>query len=250
MWNDCQGAKRTAAEIVADMEKILKKMPDTPTIYDAPKLRNYVLSTEMEEGMLIHRELWAAITTHGSVQKAIANGALSDTVKASAEQLMGAFGTDDISHGVHDEFIVECKTGNGTPNNLQLDMYMNTAAWAKGLPLGRVFGTPDTIKPLTKKQRAESYISTRTTDELEDEVSRLRTFVVDVLLPAKFQEKPNTWLRAKLVAVKKSGIYNDQPVVAGAINTALKKALVVQYMDGVFAEIIAAVENGKELPRE
>jgi hypothetical protein len=183
----------------------------------------------------------------------VLDGISSELVRMAIRSVLGSI--PDLekferASAFHDEIIVEVKQDNERRNN-GFDAMRNWPHWSAGLPNSKPLLIEDfNAKPLTKKQRAESYIRKRTTDELETEVSQLRTFVVDVLLPAKFQEKPNTWLRAKLLAIKKSGEYAHLPIVAGAINTALKNALVVNYMDGVFKEIIAAVENGKELPRE
>lgn len=94
-----------------------------------------------------------------------------------------------------------------------------------------------------KISAGERYVMSRTTEQLEAEVQELRKFVVDVMLPAKFQAKPNHWLRAKLKEVLAARTYAHLPSVVGAMSKALKWPQPTVYLNSVFREILNAVEK-------
>lgn len=94
-----------------------------------------------------------------------------------------------------------------------------------------------------KMSAGERYVKSRTTEQLEAEVQELRKFVVDVMLPAKFQAQPNRWLRAKLKEVLAARTYAHLPSVVGAMTKALKWPQPTVYLNSVFREILNAVEK-------
>ena len=81
-----------------------------------------------------------------------------------------------------------------------------------------------------------------TEQELIDTVNQLKDMLVDVLLPARFQEQPNTFIRAKLKEHLASNKYPN-PIVKQAMRNALKWPQPDEWLKKAFSGILDAIEE-------
>lgn len=78
-------------------------------------------------------------------------------------------------------------------------------------------------------------------DQLVRDVDDLRVMVTDLLLPAKFQARPNTFCRNKINEYLASGRYAN-PVINQALKNALKWPQPYAWLERTFRQAMAAVQ--------
>lgn len=81
-----------------------------------------------------------------------------------------------------------------------------------------------------------------TEQELIDTVNQLREMLVDVLLPARFQDKPNIFIKAKLNEALATNKYTN-PIVKQAMRNALKWPQPDEWLKKAFSGILDAIEE-------
>lgn len=81
-----------------------------------------------------------------------------------------------------------------------------------------------------------------TEQELIDTFNQLREMLVDILLPARFQVKPNTFIKAKLNEALATNKYTN-PIVKQAMRNALKWPQPDEWLKKTFSDIINAIEE-------
>ena len=79
-----------------------------------------------------------------------------------------------------------------------------------------------------------------TEQELIDDVNSLRDMLVDVLLPARFQDKPNTFIRAKLREALSSNKYPNK-IVNQVMRNALKWPQPDEWLKRTFRDILDSI---------
>lgn len=93
-----------------------------------------------------------------------------------------------------------------------------------------------------KKQQKSKSFKPSTEQELIETVNQLRDMLVDVLLPARFQDKPNTFIKAKLNEALATNKYTN-PIVKQAMRNALKWPQPDEWLKKAFSGILDAIEE-------